>query len=591
MGIAGTISKPPATPWRRALSLAIGVVAVMPFMLFLRSFEWNVAQWTDAYWPAAIALWATAVMVWPPRTRATSPWQARDFAPLAALLMVFAAVWLPFYDNWRWAFTGDSFGIFTSGYWFGKNGPIDSVLSVRGIDNFYTRLWELAYNWLMYVVEPTLFWHRVGQLVMACLGLSAMYTFYCLVLGRWWAAAIAAAMATNYVFVWISYISYQRTDSFVFYFLTLTCGLLLWRTPERLGVWLVAGLVGGLSLLFTPIVWGAVAWVALIFGTIALVQRRFAGVAVYTVSFLLAATPMLLEIPWMLEMLERQALARGGDDTLLWPTSAYLWSTFSTIVWSAYDSPIYNLGVAGAFLRYPLGHLYLAGLAFAVLAIVPALRRALRIPVAAPLLLGLLLADALLFALTNKGYGLPSHKRFYNLVALQVFFAILPLYLLSLWAGIRDRLRLIPIATLAAIGSAAAVGFALIENPKPHTYGHNVFDGLIEMRQRFADRDLVLFTNRPLEEPLAPDSLFQISYGIADRLTLVKTADAIALASYCARGALFCYEANHVAEAAEALLAAAPEWQPIEVINSFELRCAECRRRAAPPLPSAAALR
>lgn len=553
------------------------LAAVLFQFAFLQTFDWHEPQWTDATWFAALASWVGAVLASSPRATEPLPWRRADFAPLVLLLLVFAACWLPFYDNWRWAFTGDGFGIYSVGYWFGKDGPIDSILSVRGIDNFYTRLWEVSYNWLMYVAEPTLWWHRVGQLLMALLALAAIHMFYTLVVGRWWAAAIVLATATNYVFVWISYISYQRTDSFVFYHLTLAGAVLLWRMPERLGGWLLCGLAGGLSLSFTPVVWGAVAWVGLIFGSIALLRGRIAALVVYAVSFALAATPILLEIPWLLEMLQTQSVARAAGDQQVLPSAAYLWSIFAAIVMAPWDSHIYELGAAGAFLRFPLGHLYLAGLVVAAAAILPGVRRTARIPAAAPLLLGLLLSDALLFALTNKGYGLPSHKRFYNLVPLQIFFAILPLYVLAQWTAARDRLRVVPIVAAASIACAAWIGLTLIQNPRPHTYGHNVFDGLIEMRQRYPERRIVLLTTRPLGEDLAPDGLLNLTYGIGgEHLRLAAKLDTRGLGTLCSDQVLFCHEVQHVGETANALLAADTRWRPVEVLNSFEIRCARC---------------
>lgn len=561
---------------RRKLALVCGLGVVVALAFFLRSFDWHEPQYSDALWFGAIVLWAAAVCLWPPQKDTAWPWRAGDFLPLLIFLPIFAAVWLPFYDDWRWAFTGDSFGIFTVGYWFGKDGPPDSLLSVHGIDNFYTRLWELGYNWLMWVVEPTLFWHRVGQLLMACLGLSSIFAFYCLVLGRWWALAIVLATATNYLFVWISFISYQRTDSFVFYYLTLIAGLLLWRTPERLGVWLLAGLTGGLSTLFTPVVWGAVGWVALIFGSIALLRRRFAGVAVYAVSFLLTSMPIWLELPWMIEMLQKQAIAQDAQSAVVLPSVAYLWGVFRTIVWSGFDSPIHQLGAAGAFLRFPLGHLYVGGLALAAVACVPWLRRRLRLPATAPVLLLLLLADAALFAVTNKGYGLPSHKRFYNLIPLQVFFAVLPLYTANVWLRAYDRLRLIPLLTTAAIACAAYIGLDLIRHPAPHIYGHNTFDGLIEIRQRLPDFDVVLFSRRPIGQDLAPGSLFDQAYGISQRLTLTSTLTREELPDLCQRHVLLCHETISVADDMAALMAGQQHWQEVKLLNSFEVRCHRC---------------
>lgn len=555
---------------------SFALAAILFLLAFLRTFDWHEPQWTDATWFAALFSWVGAVLARARPTGDDLPWRRADFLVLAVLLPIFAVCWLPFYDNWRWAFTGDSFGIYSAGYWLGKDGPVDSILSVHGIDNFYTRLWEVSYSWLMYVVEPTLFWHRVGQLLMACAALAAIHTFFTVLLGRWWSALIVVATATNYIFVWISYISYQRTDSFVFYYLTLTGALLLWRNPGRTGAWLLCGLVGGLSLLYTPVVWGAVAWVAVIFGTIAVVQRRFGALMVYALSFALAALPMLLEIPWMIDMLQTQAVARGAGNEQTLPSLDYLWRMFSIILWSPYDSPIHELGAAGAFLRFPLGHLYLAGIALAAVAVFAPIRRALRVPGAASVLLGLLISDAVLFALTNKGYGMPSHKRFYNLIPLQTFFAVLPLYVASRWGTAREARAVVFAVGFVCVGVAAAIGFERIAHPEPNLYGHNVFDGLIEMRQRYPDREIVLFSTRPLAEPLDKEGLFHLTYGIGENLELVAQLRREDLDKRCRADVLFCYEVNSVRTQAESLLDADPRWRPVQVLNSFELRCARC---------------
>jgi hypothetical protein len=519
-------------------------------------------------------LWATAVFLQPASVRAERILRLADLWPLAVILPLFAACWLPFYNNWRWAYTGDSYGIFGSGWWLGAKGLQQSLLSVHGIDNFYTYLWEVSYNWPMYFWGPTLFWHRVGQLIMACLALSAIYAFFCATLGRLWATAIVLATATNYVWIWISYISYLRTDSFVFYYLTLIWGLLLWRSPRNLVVWMLCGLTGGLSLFYTPVTWGAVGAVALVCGLKALAQKSIAGPIVYAVSFLLVATPILTELPWMVEMLRLQSIA--SDAGSAWPDPSYLWGTFRAIVWSPVDSPIYILGVHGAFHRWPLGHLYVIGCVVALLAALPDVRRRLRVPGIASVLLALYLWDALLFSLTNKGYGSPSHKRFYNLIPLQVLFALLPFYVAYTWSSARPRLRaLVVVLLVGSIATSSALGLHRIIDPRPHQYGYNIFDGLIELHQRFAERDVVLFTDRNAET-LAPGGSFDEVYGVAQRLTLQPAADQHTLDHACQARALFCYEVGAVEAQAAPLLEHDPRWQRFPLLNGKEIRCYDC---------------
>jgi len=341
-------------------------------------------------------------------------------------------------------------------------------------------------------------------------------------------------------------------------------------------VWALCGLTGGLSLFYTPVTWGAVAAVAIVFGLRAVVRRSFGGPVVYAISFLLAASPILTDLPWMVGMLRTQSFAPGADPRSPWPEPSYVWLMARTILLSAYDSPIYILGVNGAFLRWPLGHLYFVGGALAALGSVSSLRRRLRLPPAAPLLLILFLWDVLLFSLTNKGYPTPSHKRFYNLIPLQIFFALLPLYVAHAWCAKRPRLGAFVIVLLAgSIATSAALGLRLIRNPRPIMYGQNIFDGLIEMHQRFPDRDVVLFTTRQDESLYRGRSMDEV-YGMAERLSLAAEANEQTLEETCWSGALFCYDLAPVQDQAEPLLKQDGRWLPFPLLNTDEIRCYDC---------------
>ncbi|HYD47598.1 MAG TPA: hypothetical protein VEB21_04590 [Terriglobales bacterium] len=561
-----------------AMAPILSLAAIFCAAAFVIHFDFHLPQATDALWLAALALWAAAVRSSAERSAVALLPPRGELVPLALVLPVFAACWLPFHDNWRWAFTGDSFGIFTVGYWFGLKGPPDSLLSVHGIDNFYTRLWETSYNWLMYVFEPTLFWHRVGQLLMSCLALSAIYSFFCLMLGKRWALLVILATMTNHVWLWLSYISYLRTDSFVFYYATLIVAYALWRNPQHMMLWLCAGMIGGLSLFFTPVVWGAVAAVAIVLGCRELRHLRLRGIAIYAVSFLLAATPILTELPWMVEMLQQQALARDAGHEVYWPGADYFYRTFRTIVISAYDTPIHVLGMDGGMLRPPLSQLCLAGMLLAAVAMVGPLRRRLRLPGAAPVLLGLLLWDALLFTATNKGYGAPSHKRFYNLIPLQLFFALLPLHWIGQAQGEHGHsVRRLAFGFAAvAVAVAAALALWRIVHPHPGMYGNNLADGLIEVRQRFARQPVTLISTRPrLDDIVGTGGLIHQTYGIADRLTVVAQPSAGVLADGCEQQGLVCYDVRGAPEDVAAVMIAAG-WQPVPLLNTAELRCYGC---------------
>ena len=567
-------------PARRAWLSYVRLGGVLVSLaLFLRYFDASQNQLlVDGLWVVALILWGMDV-----KARGHGPllgvrprWA--DVWPILVILVIFTAAWLPFYDNWRWAFTGDSFGVFCSGYWLGKNGLKQNVLNVHGIDNAFTVLWGFAYNVLMVLFGPTLFWHRCGQLIMTCLALTSIYTFFTLVLGRYWSIAIVLATAINYVWLWFSYVSYGKIDSFVFYFLMFTGATLIWRRPERLGLWMLCGLTGGLSLFFTPTAWSAVILVGLGLGIFGLATGRVGALTVLGVSFVIMGLPVLLELPWFISMTRSQ--------TGLVLEREYVERIFSTILLLPYESPLVGLGTQGAFLRWPLGPLYLAGLGLAALAVVPPLRRRLRVPTAAPVLLGVLLWDITLLSLTNKGYAQPSHKRAYNLIASQVFFALLPAYTLYAWSAWRRWARAATVALIVlALAVYAGANLRLMMYPPPQMYGLNVFDGVIELRQRFPEQRVFLITSREgLQQAFEADGVYQLAYHLLDNLTFEHTFADSTIEQICAQRALLCYEPAFDQERMQPLLDAHRDTlKRFALLNSVELVCYECTSNVANP--------
>ncbi len=561
--------------WLTCLRLGGMVAALGLFLCFFVASQNQLL--VDGLWVLALVLWALEV-----RTRGHAPLlgvrpQRADILPIAIILPIFAAAWLPFYDNWRWAYTGDSFGMFCVGYWLAKNGMKENILSVHGVENAFTVLWAFTYTALMVVFAPTLFWHRCAQLIMSCLALTSIYTFFTLVLGRYWSVAIVLATAINYVWVWFSYVSYDKIDSFIFYFLTLTFATLIWRRPERLGAWMFCGLTGGLSLFFTPTAWPAVILVGLGLGIFGLATRRVGALAVYGISFVIIGLPVLRELPWFITMTRSQTAP-----VLEW---RYVERIFRTILLLPYDSPLFSLGTQGAFLRWPLGPLYLGGLGLAALAVVPSLRRRLRLPAVAPVLLGVLLWDITLLSLTNKGYYQPSHKRAYNLIASQVFFALLPAYLLYAWGARRLWARATIVGLIAlALAVYGGANLRLMMFPPAHMYGLNAFDGVIELRQRFPERHVFLITSREgLQQAFEADGTYQLAYRLLDNLTFGHTFAESAIEQICGQRALLCYEPAFDLERMQPLLDRHENMlTPFPLLNSTELVCYECAASAGP---------
>ncbi len=519
----------------------------------------------DGLWLAAVALWVFEV-----RQAGSTPFfgfkvSRRDVAPIAVLILLFACAWLPFYDNWRWAYTGDSLGEFGGPSGFASNPQ--NVLSIHGIDDTITWLHLLTYNCLLFVFGPTFFWHRVGKLMISCLSLAAIYAYFTVVLGRGWALVLAFCVVTNYVWLWFSFVSYEFIDSYIFYFLSLTLAQLIWWRPDRLGLWMLCGLVAGLSLFYAQPAWSGVAAVGLVLGIFALRTRRFTAAAIYGLSFLLVGLPIFLQ-----GMPGNRAVANMNLD---WN---YLRSIFLQILRLPYSSGFRHIGIFDGFLRWPLDKLYVVGVVVAGVAAVPPIRRLLRLPPIAPVLCALLFWDAMLLTLTNNGYGGPSSKRAYNLIPLQIFFGLLPIYAVYAWCkGHRVLRGLATAGTAIAIGVYVAGSFAVILYPAPGLYGGNSFDGLIELRQRFPERKVVFLTSRDgYQRALVPDSFFNAAYRLLDQVTVEPDFNDAIVEHACEGHSILCTEPGFEPDRFGRLSRNDGEFTSLKVLNSNSLVCFEC---------------
>ena len=544
---------------------AVGLLAV-----FVLQFDPETLQWgVDALWLTALAVWA--VSVWTVRAR-RDRWRIAHPWALATAVLLFCAAWLPFYGNWRWSFTADSLGWFEIPYGATVFGIPVNVLNVHGVDDNFTYLHSIASNSLMLLIEPTLFWHRVGKMLVSAVGLTAIYLFFTVTISHCWGLAIAAMVATNYVWLWFSYVSLGHVDSFIFAFLTLTLAALIWRRPGNPVLWMACGMVGGLAAFFTPTAWSEIGVVGIALTIAALRARRLDLLAIYALSLLLAAAPFLLQWPAVAAMIERT----GGPSGEL----SYTLRIFGELLELPVTSFIYDLGVHEGFLRLPLSWMYVAGVVVAAIGVHPRWRRDLGIPGVAPLLLGLLVFDAALLALNNNLYANPSTKRAYHLIPYQVFLSLLPLIVLQQrgrrlgWSAWTVWLPTVLLLCVSAATNAHMVIF-----PPPAMYGSTALDGLIELRQKFPDRLVVLFTSRGSEmvySVRSPDSAVAREYHLADTVVVESRFDAAALASARAASAVICYEPEFDRDAfAEMVAPIAALLAPLPLRNTWDLYCYE----------------
>jgi hypothetical protein len=280
----------------------------------------------------------------------------------------------------------------------------------------------------------------------------------------------------------------------------------------------------------------------------------------------------------MNRVIQMQSIPVGADHQQFFPGLEYTYKIFREIMLAPYDSYIDKLGVSGPFFQMPLGHAYLVGVAIAAIALIPWLRGKLRVPAATPALLALLVFDAMLLALSNKGYGNVSHKRSYNIIPLQMYFAILPFYVVYMLGSARRWWRLaVTGVTAVVLVFYGAMNARAIMNPHNGMYGVNIYDGLIQLRQTDPQRKIFVFTSRDFREALAPDSMFQFVYHLMDNVTLTPQFTREEFERACTPGALLCYEPNFDMQRFQALVDAfANRLIKFEVVNSQELRCYEC---------------
>jgi hypothetical protein len=161
---------------------------------------------------------------------------------------------------------------------------------------------------------------------------------------------------------------------------------------------------------------------------------------------------------------------------------------------------------------------------------------------------------------------------------MQMFFAILPFYLVYTWGQARRWWRYGVVgATAVVLVFYGAMNARAIMYPHNGMYGVNLYDGLIQLRQTDPQQKIFLFTTRDLATPLSMDGLFQFAYGLMDNVTLTREFTDAAIERACQAGALACYEPNFDLDRFDPLVTArGGRLVKFEVINSQELRCFEC---------------
>ena len=138
-------------------------------------------------------------------------------------------------------------------------------------------------------------------------------------------------------------------------------------------------------------------------------------------------------------------------------------------------------------------------------------------------------------------------------------------------------------ATVGLVAAALAVytvaNVRLMQDPMKGVFGVNIFDGLIELRQRFPERRVVVFSSREFLTELltAPASFFNETYHISDTVELVRAFKPEVLETECAAHKLICYEPTFDGENLDRMAAGMrSRLKPFELVNTQEMTCFEC---------------
>ena len=523
-------------------------------------------------WVVAVAIWLWSELRASPRLRV--PLDAKEAWLAVALLGVFCVAWLPFYRDWRWVASGDSPPWFQMPLEAAENRLCHSVLSVRGIWDQFTYTQVIVDNVLMFVFKPTFFWHRASKLLCSVLSLAAIFVYFSLVLRSPWALAVMLATATNFIWLLFSYISYNHIDSFFWAYSVLTAFALVVRNPEQSGWWVILGTLAAWSLFFTQTAWAEVSACGIALGAWGVATRRWGGLARCGISFAVAGFPVLLQLPTLVRLSFTTHSQPLGD----W---AYVYRMFRTIFLLPLGSEPASVGLYGNFFFWPCGPLYLGGLVIGASAFVAPVRRKLHLPFAVAGLFALYFWEVGLLAVVNNGYPMPSPKRTYHLVAIQAFFCLLPLYVAAVVARRRPLLSHgITAATFVGIAAYAAVNLSMVVVPS--RFGGTIKDGMVELRQRFADHKVVILDKRPTIKEVAESrgSIFNRAYDLADTISVVAELDTAEVDRACRVHTILCHynkpREGTTEEFRSATAAVRDRLRKINLYDVPELDCFDC---------------
>ncbi|MBI3786182.1 MAG: hypothetical protein HY270_22575 [Deltaproteobacteria bacterium] len=477
-------------------------------------------------------------------------WWRRDRPSLPRLshpiwfYALYVAALAPFATNWRWVMAGDNLSWPVGGLWVSEHGIGRSPLSANGADNFgYMQM--LVHDIFMFVVSPTIFWHRIGKIFVGLAALMGVYSFFARLVAPAFALLVAATAATCSVWIVYTYASVPFLDGLAFGYASLAVALWIRRDPDSLQAWLTLGVMSGLMLFFTPNGWflALCAWMSLV---PLLLRRpaRFGHAVVAGITGLLIGCPMFIQ--W--------SQGKGGQLFSLvenpgW-TAQKVWSFLVQAATIPFSSPIQGAGAFGPQLPIGFRWLFIPGIL-----VTPILAR--YFPGARAVLV-LYLVNVVILAFAQGPYADVSVKRALVLIPLATYFVFVPAH-----RFLRSYAVVLPIIALwASFGI-----YDIAQRMQPGRTGYTFLDGIVEAHQRFDDAPVCIYLSRDFwPEVWKPGEPLDRLYGLSPHLIQVDNLHD----PRCAK--TLCY-VPALSDEDKRVDLKALGYEEIPMLNSVELHC------------------
>ncbi len=453
---------------------------------------------------------------------------------------LYVAALLPFATNWRWAMTADNLSWPLGGLTVAEHGPTRSLLSANGADNFgYLQM--MLHDIFMFVVSPTMFWHRVGKIVVGVCALAAVYSAFARLVAPRFGLLVAACAATTSVWIVYTYASVPFMDGIAMGYAILAVGLWVRREPNARTPWLVLGWLSGFMLFLTPNGWFIAICVWAWLGPQVLFRRWKIGPPALAIAVaLVTGLPMLIQ--W----------SQGGGGQLFSLVQHPGWTQEKVIgflreaAYIPFDSPIQGAGAFGPQLPQYFRWLFIPGIL-----LTPIFAR--RFP-GARLIFAFYVVQVLLLAFAQGPYASVSVKRALIIIPMATYFVFLPFH-----RWLRSLAVVLPIIAIWASFGIYDVAARM----QPGRTGYNFLDGVIEADQRFADAPVCIYVSKPgYTGHFAPGTPVDRLFGLSPHVQIVDDLQAPA----CARTLCYQPQIDHPNLAALG-------YREVPIEGSVELRC------------------